>query len=1273
MKLRIGLLGVVFAAVLLMAGPAAADAAAPAWQPVGATGPTVIPAEQNEVQELYVDASGGTFTLTARELVAEGLGDVSSTTLFGEQSVVQNLITLSGSFAEGQRLEGYFLPPQTNINMGFGTTLFISKAADINEKQNLLTAYASPATTGPLPYDATATEVQAALEALASIGPGNVEVSGGPGGTGGSSPYVIVFQGALADVNAALLEPGNEDLLGNAVTKARIQGGRGTSTLTLMAQNIGGATSSGVITLRATLPDGITALAPPVSPVVAGAGEWACGASTDSEVICTQEEAVRPGLTMLPLNVVIAAAPGVSGGIVQIEVSGGGAASATTELPLDVGSTPAGPGFQSFTAGAYDENGNFDRRAGGHPFSASTAFFVNTVRTQKGYVLPPAEFKDIIVKLPPGFLGNPNAVPACPESTPTQNCDLDSMVGLVTPITERFGGWSLPGGFYPSAVFNTATPIGYPAKFRFRIAESEDVNVVGSLRSDEDYGVDAASLRTPQVDPVLGVFFTFWGQPASDAFDRLRCKAPNVGLEGIGAIRSEIGCRPSGAEDKAFLTSPTNCAEQAVSPPSISTTASIWQSPGELFERSVGIPSVTECDDLELEADLALHSSTRTTDSPADVTTTLRMPSEGLNDPGKLATPPMKDTIVSLPQGVTLNPSAANGLAACSLEQIGFKGAGFPMPNPLRFDKNPQTCPDASKIGSVELKSSLLADPLLGAVYLAAQGDGNPFGSLFAIYLVVEDPDRGIVVKLPGKAEPDPQTGQIKASFTNLPQLPFESLKLEFKRGPRSPLATPATCGRFTTRMLSTPWSAPESGPPLEVDDGGQGFLLDAGPSGGGCARTLQDRPFGLSLMAGSENVQAGAHTSFNIRLFRPDGAQEIRSFTLEMPEGFTAALRGVGICSDDALATAATRSGTAEQSNPSCPANSQVGRTVVGAGAGPDPYYATGKVYLAGPYKGAPVSVVAISPAVAGPFDLGNVVVRSALRINPKTAQVTAQTDPLPEFLQGVQLRIRDIRVLLDRQDFALNPTSCEAKSVNATVDGSSGATTTLTNRFQVGNCRALGFKPNVKLQLHGKPRRGAYQRLVATVTTRKGDANIARAAVTLPRAQFLAQEHIRTVCTRVQFAANSCPRGSVYGFAEAITPLLDAPLRGPVYLRSSDNPLPDLVAALRGPDRQPIEVELSGRTDSKNGGIRNTFDLVPDAPVTKFTLRLFGGKKSLIVNSRNLCVGKQRARVRMHGQNGRVRKFRPIVHNDCRKQRKGKSRQKNGRQGKGSKQRKG
>ena len=323
----------------------------------------------------------------------------------------------------------------------------------------------------------------------------------------------------------------------------------------------------------------------------------------------------------------------------------------------------------------------------------------------------------------------------------------------------------------------------------------------------------------------------------------------------------------------------------------------------------------------------------------------------------------------------------------------------------------------------------------------------------------------------------------------------------------------------------------------------------------------------------------------------------------------------------------------------------------MAGAGAGSAPYYAHGKVYLAGPYKGAPLSLAIVTPATAGPFDLGTIVVRTALYVNPKTAQITAVSDVLPTILEGVPLDIRSIQVKLDRPDFILNPTSCDPSSFAGQLTSTLGQVAPMSNRFQVGNCGALGFKPNLKIRLKGGTKRGKYQKLTATLTARPGDANISFTSVRFPQSIFLAQEHILTICTRVQFAADSCPPGSIYGEAEAVTPLLDQPLVGPVYLRSSDNVLPDLVAALRGPDNQPIEVELAGRTDSKNRGNRNTFDVVPDAPVSKFTLRMMGGKKSLLVTSRNLCLRKERAFVMMRGQNGMAKSFRPVLQTTCKK----------------------
>ena len=368
---------------------------------------------------------------------------------------------------------------------------------------------------------------------------------------------------------------------------------------------------------------------------------------------------------------------------------------------------------------------------------------------------------------------------------------------------------------------------------------------------------------------------------------------------------------------------------------------------------------------------------------------------------------------------------------------------------------------------------------------------------------------------------------------------------------------------------------------------------------------------------------------------------------TLTPPPGLVAKLAGVPYCPEAALAAAAGRGGRAEQESPSCPAASRLGSVWAAAGAGPAPYWAPGTAYLTGPYKGAPLSIAILTPAVAGPFDLGVVAIRTALHLDPHTARITAIADPIPAQLQGVPLDVRVASVRIDRPDFSLNPTSCEPLSFGGLLTSTRGAVAPLADRFQLGECARLGFKPRIALRLHGGVRRGAYQGLTAVVRPRAGDANIARTVVRFPRSAFVAQEHIRTVCTRVQFAADACPQGSIYGRATAYSPLLDYPLEGNVYLRSSDNALPDAVADLRGPAHQPLRFELAIRNDAVKGALRNTVQVVPDAPVSYFRLRLFGGDRGLIVNSRNVCLGRNRAAVGLAAHNGHRALLRPPVAN--------------------------
>jgi hypothetical protein len=522
---------------------------------------------------------------------------------------------------------------------------------------------------------------------------------------------------------------------------------------------------------------------------------------------------------------------------------------------------------------------------------------------------------------------------------------------------------------------------------------------------------------------------------------------------------------------------------------------------------------------------------------------------------------------------------------------------------------------------------------------------------LIAIYLVAKSTDRGTLVKVAGELHADPSSGNLTATFDKLPQLPYSQLRIHFREGQRSPLATPAACGTFFTQADYTPWRdaslVRHTSLPLQITSG-----LGGGPCPSGLA------PFVPQAKGGTLNSRAGAFSPFYLHLTRNDTEQEIVSYSATMPPGLLGKVAGIPFCSEADLARAAHRSGVEERDNPSCPAASLIGRTLSGYGLGPVLSYAPGNLYLAGPYNGSQFSVVAIDAALVGPFDLGTVIVRSAIRVDRTTGQVSIDatgTDPIPHIIDGIPVHLRDVRAYIDRPNVTVNPTSCEPFSVSSALNGagvrlgdkSDDTLATATSPFQAFDCASLGFRPRLSLRLHGGPRRGAHPSLRAVVRPRPGDANIAAGAVTLPHSLFLDQDNIETICTRAQFAAANCPKGSVYGHARAFTPLLETPLEGPVYLRSSDNPLPDVVFALSG---RGFEIDLEGKIDSSQGGIRGTFDTIPDAPVTKFVLRMRGGKRGILVNSsRNLCANPQYATARFLAHSNRGWVFHPQVQSKC------------------------
>ena len=745
-------------------------------------------------------------------------------------------------------------------------------------------------------------------------------------------------------------------------------------------------------------------------------------------------------------------------------------------------------------------------------------------------------------------------------------------------------------------------------------------------------------------------------------------------MRGECAGRATNPC-PVDPIDTAFWTLPGRCDQQPIA---TSIRADSWEQPGAFAQSTYesadlgGSPvSISACAGLQFEPTIKSSPTTNLADSPSGLDFSLHQPQH--TELGQRASAQLRDATVTLPAGMVVNPSQANGREACSAAEIGLKTTVGE--SPAHFDKNPNTCPDAAKLGTVSVTTPLLAQrteggtklatdpetkkpllrPLAGSVYLAKPFE-NPFGSLLAIYLAIEDPASGTVAKLAGQIEPDPASGRLTTRFTDNPQLPIEDIDLHLFGGARGALITPPTCATHTTTTDLRPWSSPEGADAHPSAS----FATTATPAAGPCPAAPEQAPNAPAFAAGTLSPQAGAYSPFVFKLSREDGTQRLRAIDTTLAPGLSGKLAGIPYCPEAAIAAAQARShpnqGILERESPSCPAASALGTVTVGAGAGPTPYYTQGHAYLAGPYKSAPLSLVIVTPAIAGPFDLGAVVVRTALYVNPESAQIHAVSDPLPTILDGIPLDLRSVALEMGRPGFTLNPTSCDPLAITGNATSAFNQLAPLSQPFQVGGCSSLKFKPRLALKLKGATRRGANPALRATLTMPPGNANIAKAVVSLPHSEFLDQAHIRTVCTRVQFAAApgngaACPPGSVYGHARAFSPLLDSPLEGPVYLRSSSNPLPDLIAALDG----QIQIALSGRIDSHKGGIRNSFDLVPDAPVSKFVLTMQGGKKGLLENSRNLCRSKNRAGALFDGQNGKTHDFNPLLKVRCPKHHKG------------------
>jgi hypothetical protein len=853
-----------------------------------------------------------------------------------------------------------------------------------------------------------------------------------------------------------------------------------------------------------------------------------------------------------------------------------------------------------------NQNGSPDTQAGSHPFAYTTALAINT-EEREGHTAPAGgDVKDIEASLPPGFVGDPLATPQCALEEFRANfkenlfgfkesCPDASQIGI---LELDFGGVKL----YPE-VYNLAPQRGYPAEFGFR-AFGVPVVIVPRVRTGSDYGITATFLDIPDAFTFTAGKLTLWGVPSEAGHDSER--GPCWGTTGyFDGVKAGGEC-PSAGVSKPFLSLPTSCT----GPLRFSTRVDSYENPGVYSEVQTTTPALTGCDKLAFAPSVVAQPEPAQAASPSGLSVEIQVP-QTYDNPVGLAESNLKDTTVTLPAGVAVNPSAGDGLAGCSEEQFGL------------HNTSEVACPEASKVGSVEITTPLLENPLRGGVYIAQQGNltgngSNPFGSLLAIYLTVKDPQSGVLVKLAGEVKPDPITGQLVTTFLENPQVPFDSLKLSFFAGPRAALVNPPLCGSYTTSTEMTPWSGGAPSTPAWT------FQIDSGPGGIPCTAT---QPFSPQLVSGTVSNQAGAFSPYSLTFFRSDGEQNLAGIQVSTPPGLLGSLTGVTLC------------GEPQAQQGSCGPGSLIGSVTVGVGAGSNPYYVTGKAYLTGSYHGAPYGLSFVVPAIAGPLNLGTVVVRAAVNVNPTTAALTVTSEPLPQILQGVPLDIRAVNVTLNREHFIFNPTSCNPLAVNAMLTSALGASIPVSTRFQATNCTSLAFTPKFTVTTSGKTSRAGGASLDARIQVPTGtpQANFARVKVELPKALPSRLTTLQKACTAQVFDANpaTCPPASLVGYAQATTPLLPVTLTGPAYFVShGGEAFPSLIVILQG---YGVRVDLVGSTFiSKKGITSSTFASIPDVPVYTFELYLPEGPYSALAANGTLCKQKLRMGAELVAQDG-------------------------------------
>ncbi len=842
-------------------------------------------------------------------------------------------------------------------------------------------------------------------------------------------------------------------------------------------------------------------------------------------------------------------------------------------------------------------------QAGAHP-DLTTSFSLESPGT-------PEAAQNVVFNAPTGVFGNPRAITQCrPADFALDECPPNSQAGLITIRANYLGEPNKLLGTAP--IFLIVPQEGETARFSFVVPVLDiPITIPVAVRTASDYGLRFTVKDITQLAPLAAAKLTFWGFPAEERHNAERFPRGEPGKpagcpEEVGTACNATPTRSSIAPEP-LIDNPTVCTGRE-----LTSTLEVesYADPTHHPPVNANYPPIEGCENEVFKPVLQASPTTSETDSASGLNLDLKSPQflTHAAEPSEI-----KEAVVTLPEGFTINPDAADGQTECKETEANFMSEG------------PANCPDTSKIGTFSIGTPALPERLEGSVYI---GEPKP-GDQYRLFLTSSG--FGINSKLVGSVRPNPVTGQLTAEFPNLPQAPFEDFQLHLFSGERALMATPISCTIYPVTAEFYPWNTS-----LAEQETSQIFSLESGPNGSHCPGEI--RPFNPTLLAGTANPTANAYSNFSLKLSREDGDQDLGHLNFTLPPGLTANLHGVTYCPEAQVAAAAVTPGRTEQADPSCPSSSEIGSSNVAAGPGTHPFHATGKIYMAGPFQGAPLSLVVITPALAGPYDYGTVVVRVALHIDPLDAHVIADSETVPEIIGGIPLRLRSIQVNIDKPNFMINPTNCSAFTVGSEGVGDQGTDVSFTSPFQVVDCETLPFAPKMSItQLggHKATARSKDPSLAIELDTRAGDANLKSLSVTLPKAFEIDQRHLGNICDRAELASDQCAGRQPIGEATTTTPLLEAPLKGPVYAVSGYGVLPHLAFILGGQVTLMPEAESSS---VQNGRLKTVVPVIPDAPIGHFRFTLFGGSKGYLSNTQSLCNAPIVSTIEFNAQNGKT-----------------------------------